>query len=740
MTRLRKAWWVLRYLGPRVVWLRLGVYGSKLTGHTRRVYASRPWDTLTLEKLSRPGTPSDPETYAAYRNESSPRFLFPLGEPPQMPEAGSASSRQPPFEERLAALREMRCVHTFHAESDEPIDWYHNPFDGGRSDPNPLWCDLPLYLPSQSDPRMMWEAGRAAWALDWAMAAAKGDETAADGLWQWIDSWMDECPPYHGIQWWCGQESSVRLLAVLIGAWACGKLDGERWVKLLRLAWATGYRVAHHLNYAISQKNNHATSEALGLMLVGHLFPELRESKAWFARGREVMASELRRQCYADGSYLQHSMNYHRVMLEGAMLGVRMAELAEQPMDEDVYGILGRAAEFLYQMTDPHTGQTPNYGNNDGAHIFPLSECDFRDVRPAAQAAYYLAKRKRLLPPGPWDGELRWLMGHDVPVADDGPVPAESLVSRAYDDGGYYTLRDTAADTWLMTRCHRYRDRMGQSDMLHVDMWAGGINWLCDSGTYRYYIPGQEALERYFGSQAAHNVLQIDGLDSGEKVGRFLIFPWADATCHHRTTADGAGGYIEGLSRDNQGAPWRCAWKRGILALGDGLWVIVDDVIGRGEHSVRWWWHLCPGNHQFSATGKGPVQLELAPIADPSRKGMLAVAVTGAAHETTLISAADAAARTAAIAAGEEGIEAQGVVSPYYGHCSHIPVLQIDRAGSLPLRSVTVVNTRGAVEIVQTNAEHWTVRTPSQSIELTMSPITSETASPIILNRKKTTS
>lgn len=735
----RKAWWIIRYLGLRVVWLRLGVYIEKLTGRTRRVYASRPWDTLTLEKLCRPGLPSDSRSYATYRNESSPSFLFRLGEAPQTAEECDEATRQPAFSERLAALREMRCVYTFLEISPEPIDWYHNQFGGGRSDSKPLWCDVPLYLPDQGDPRTMWEPARAAWALDWATAAAKGFDGAADGLWEWIDSWMEACPPYHGIQWWCGQESSVRLLGILVGAWACGELNGDRWIKLLRLAWATGYRVEHHINYAISQKNNHAISEALGLMLVGHLFPELRESERWFTRGRQVMMEELRRQCYADGSYIQQSMNYHRVMLEGAMLGVRVAELAEQRMDDDIYEILGRAAEFLYQMSDPHTGRTPNYGNNDGAHIFPLSECDFLDVRPAVQAAYFVANRKRLLPPGPWDGELCWLMGPEVQAESSQAVAAKPLQSQAYDDGGYYTLRDSESDTWLMMRCHRYRDRMGQCDMLHVDLWAGGVNWLCDSGTYQYYIPGQLLLERYFGSQAAHNVLQIDGRDSGEKVGRFLIFPWANASCRHRILSDGAGGYIEGLSRDNQRAPWRCTWKRGILALGDGLWVIVDDVIGRGEHSVRWWWHLCPGNHQFLGSEEG-TQLELAPMKAPLSKGMLAVAVTGDAHEATLIPAEDAEARTAAIAAGEEGIEAQGVVSPYYGHRSFIPVLQVDRLGSLPLRSVTVVNTRGSVEIVQTNAENWTVRTPSQAINLTMSPISKENAAPIILDRIKTTS
>lgn len=738
MNKLRKAWWVVRHLGLRIVWLRLGVYLGKFTGRTRKVFASRSWESLTLERLCRADTPTDVASYAAYRVECGRSFLFPLGRPPEPVRMEGKLIRQPTFSKRLEGLREMRCVYTFLESSPEPIDWYRNPFVDGHSDPEPLWCDVPLYLPEQGDPRMMWESGRAAWALDWGKAAAHGTEDAADELWRWIDSWMEACPPYHGIQWWCGQESSVRLVAILVGAWACGEIDGERWMKLLRLAWATGYRVEHHINYAISQKNNHAISEALGLMLAGHLFPELKESKRWFKRGREVMIQELRRQCYADGSYLQHSMNYHRVMLEGAMLGLRVAELAGQPMDQDIYETLGRSAMFLYQMTDPHTGMAPNYGNNDGAHIFPLSECDFRDMRPAVQAAYFVATRKRLLESGPWDEELHWLMGSEAADRNNDQTRSDlRLDSQAFDVGGYYTLRDTAADTWLMTRCHRYHDRMGQCDMLHVDLWAGGVNWLRDSGTYQYYLPGQPNLERFFGSQAAHNVLQIDGKDSGQKIGRFLIFPWSNASCLHRRLSDGSGCYFEGISRDYQRSPSRSLWKRAIFCVGEGIWVVVDDVVGTGEHSVRWWWHLCSGNHELTNNEGECVQVSMKPEAGPVRKGMLAVSCGGEALKSTLISADESAARTAAIASGEGDVEAQGIVSTYYGHCFHTPVLEVGLKSRLPLRCVTALSVNGSVEVAQVSSGRWTVRTPHREIVLFMSELCRETDKPVILRKEE---
>ena len=49
-------------------------------------------------------------------------------------------------------------------------------------------------------------------------------------------------------------------------------------------------------------------------------------------------------------------------------------------------------------------------------------------------------------------------------------------------------------------RCHRYRDRVGHVDPLHVDLWAEGINLLRDCGSYAYFAPDEPDLEYYFKS------------------------------------------------------------------------------------------------------------------------------------------------------------------------------------------------------------------------------------------------
>ncbi|PYV43213.1 MAG: hypothetical protein DMG09_00935, partial [Acidobacteria bacterium] len=472
MSPFQKAYCVLRYQGPGFVATRLRIKLATMTGSLRRAFRTRPWDTMRLDDLVQPGVPTEPDGFAQYKWENQPPFFFDLGCPPVIPRSlrGLDAGRQPRFDERLRLLRKNRSVYFFRIPSPTPIDWRTNPIDGMTGRPGVTWCDLPDYLPEQGDLRTMWEPARAAWAIDLARAHAHGLAADAGELfWLWFDSFVPSSPPWEGLHWKCGQESSVRLIALALGFWSLARDPAtmpRRWVQFARLAWATGYRVAQHIHYAISQKNNHAISEAAGLLLVSHLFPEFHASPRWQALGRRVLAQELRRQIYDDGSYVQHSMNYERVMLHGAMIGLRLAELDGRPFDRDIYESIGRCGEFLFQMMDPNTGRVPNHGNNDGAYILPLSECDFTDFRPVVQTAYYLTHRERLLPAGPWDEDLLWLFGaepggrHDHDPAkgalsreerSPGAVVA-APESRAFDAGGYYTLR--RRESWAMIRCH----------------------------------------------------------------------------------------------------------------------------------------------------------------------------------------------------------------------------------------------------------------------------------------------
>jgi hypothetical protein len=676
LKKLRLGYYSMRYLGLRFLTLRVRILFESKLGMTQRRFEKRPWDSIDLKDIVKPGTPTEPAAYAEHKRGEARPFLFKLGSPPDITSHtwSGQSNRSLDLEERLALLEANRCIYFFTEPSPEPINWHVNPFQNHRSDPSKKWCDIPDYLPNQGDPRMMWEPSRAAWALDIMRGAGHGrdPEQSTDLFWQWVDSWMGANEPWQGFQWKCGQESSVRLVAILLGFYAVGdqKQDDARWQQMARLAWATGYRVVQHLHYAVSQKNNHAISEACALMLIAHLFPELKDSATWWKRGREVFVSELKRQTYADGSYCQQSTNYQRVMMQGAMMIVRLAELAEQPFERDIYDLLGQCAAFMHQLTDPTTGEVPQYGHNDGAWILPLDECGFWDFRPVVQSVWRLVHGVGVYPPGPWDEDSLWLFG----TAKDAPSDPEPQVSSRFDVGGYYTLRQD--ESWLMTRCHSYVDRVGHDDPLHIDLWYRGVNVLRDNGTFRYYQPGRPDLESYFSSIAAHSSIELDDKEPMQKFSRFQRFPFTKA----RVTSfseDALTCVFEGY----RGSPWKSGWKRSTIALGNGAWLIADELKGKGEHTATIRWQLADLDCEFDeATNTATLSVE------------------GQPYSVHVSSEADAQSTGVYRGVDEPG-RILGWASTIYGKKHPIPVLESAYRFKDGLRLFTVIGPGRAIQI-----------------------------------------
>jgi hypothetical protein len=675
MNQFKKIYWALRKMGPRVVGLRAGVALRCLLGTTRKQFAPRPWKSISLAEICLSGTPTESAEYTNFKREQSLPFFFPLGRPPQLPKwlMESPAQRQPEFAERLYLIAADRPVYCFQTPSPEPLDWNANPVLGTRCRGDQIWCDIPDFDPAQGDIRLMWDPARGAWAIDLARAYARGiSPDAAQLYWHWVDSWMSACPPWQGPHWKCGQESFVRFLAVMIGFWSLSDdprgTAPARWMQIARLAWVTGYRIEHHIDYAKSQKNNHALSEACGLMLIGHLFPEFRQAAEWFQKGRDIFSAELSRQMYSDGSYVQHSLNYHRVMLQTAVVAALVAKWHGQSLDGVVMQHITAAEEFLFQMLDPETGQVPLYGNNDGAWVLPMDECHFLDFRGAVQAAHFLATGRRRFSRGAWDEDLLWLFGQEALDA-----PQENLheqCSTAFQDGGYFTLRD--ANSWGLIRCHTYRDRPGQYDPLHFDLWHQGQNVLRDCGTYQYFPPEGRPMEDYFQLIRSHNTVEIDHCSPVERISRFLYFPWPRATLRW-FEAEGTGyRYFEGVSSDYDRRPWHVLHRRAIVGLDDDVWLIVDDLLGHGHHTATLRWHFSDVPISFDkSTQIAALKLE-----------------TG--DWCTWCGSERQWDRLEIICGQIEGTKIQGIASPYYGKRIAIPVMEGEITTNFPLRLLTI--------------------------------------------------
>jgi asparagine synthase (glutamine-hydrolysing) len=420
-----------------------------------------------------------------------------------------------------------------------------------------------------------------------------GDEQYAEMFWQIVEDWREKNPPQQGPNWKCGQEISLRVMAWCFGLYGflnAQATSGERVTRLVQMVAVSGYRIEANIGYALSQRNNHGISEATGLWTIGVLFPELEQAERWKERGRQILEELGANLIYEDGSFVQHSVNYHRLMLHDYIWSLRLGELHKQPFSEKLYQRIAMATTWLHQIQDALSEKVPNYGQNDGSLILPLSNCLYQDIRPVVQDAYHLCYGKRCFPDGPWDEELLWMAGPDA--LRSSVVPQERSDWQAQ-NGGYYVLRDTSG--FVFVRCATLHDRPGHADMLHVDLWWHGQNIALDAGTYSYNAPAP--WNNALAHTAVHNTVTVDHQDQMERLSKFFWSPWLHSRVHFcNRFQQKAFAYWEGEHDGYLRLKFPARHRRGIVNLGEGEWLVLDALESRGTHNYRLHW-LFPDIH-----------------------------------------------------------------------------------------------------------------------------------------------
>ncbi|MFX0195795.1 MAG: alginate lyase family protein [Candidatus Hodarchaeota archaeon] len=667
---------ILRFFGP-IPLLHWGIHQIKRrSGWLELQTPVKKWSSLSLADVVKNNNLTTSGNYKTYRSRLAANFFFPHGKLPQP--SLLAKIIGPSYCQRTIDMADACCKGEFIYFSDRygelgySPDWHLNPFSGAHTSQKKHWSRGTNFTQDIGDIKIIWEPSRFSWVYTLVRAyALSGDERYPRRYWELLESWLQANPPQAGYNWQSGQETALRAMAICFGFWAFldSAASSEKRVEMIPVVLSEhAKRVEVFIGHAIRQKNNHALSEACGLWTIGLLFPELKGALRWRHLGRRVLEQELERQVYSDGSYVQHSMNYHRVMLQVMTWAVQLGQLNGQPFARPILNNLKNAAHFLNAMMDQRTGQVPNYGANDGARVLPLDACDYTDFRPAVQIAVFAADGHCPLQAGPWDESLVWLFGMGTLSS---LRSCSTQISKCFDAGGYYTLR--SSESWCMTRCHTYQDRPSHCDPLHVDMWWRGINILRDSGTFSYYCPKDPEFCNYFSSIKAHNTIEIDDSAPMRAVSRFIQVPWPSGkTIRHQ------GDYWQGEHYGYARAPWHVIHRRSIEKGKDGNWRIIDQLLGKNHHKATLRWHLPWGQWCW--------------VEDERR---LTMSFDQGAVTIKLLSPESSTAKL--IIGHSYKPEPPAVESRYYGRAEPQCVLELSWETDLPTQTTTIIQFEGEI-------------------------------------------
>ncbi len=484
----------------------------------------------------------------------------------------------------------------FNAEKiniDRKYDWLTNPSNGFRYDISRHWTDIEDFSKEAGDIKYVWEKSRFSYLYTLIRYDKYFNVDNAELVFTEIESWIDANPINQGPNYKCSQEISIRTLNwifVLYYYKHADALTEDRFQKIMHVIYWQLIHVRTNINFSIKTvRNNHAITEVMMLYLGGMLFPFFPEANEWKKVGKAWFEEEIAYQIYEDGTFLQFSHNYHRVLVQLLTWAFYLAELNGDQFSEKTYEKGKKTLNYLYQCMDLNSGELPNYGANDGALFFKLNDLPYRDYRGALNALHFFFYRSHLFQQPEVQEDVAWYGSKLIGYNQSSPLVQKKLNS--FKNGGCFTMRDE--DSFTFVKCGSYKDRPSHADNLHVDIWYKGVNVLHDSGTYLYNTT--QELISYFSGSKGHNTVTLGDYDQMEKGPRFIWLKWSNAVfakLEEREDFFIFNGKIQAFKHVGK----NIFHNRKVIKMKDKAeWIVEDSVEHNTSLPIKQYWHLASG-------------------------------------------------------------------------------------------------------------------------------------------------
>lgn len=487
-------------------------------------------------------------------------------------------------------------------------NWITNPDTGHIYDISLHWTQISDFSADAGDIKYVWEKSRFAYLMDVIRYDYHFGQDCAAFVFREILSWIEHNPVNYGPNYRCSQEMSLRVLNWTFALYYyrdSKELTESVFFQIQNAIYHHLRHIRDNINFSrIAVRNNHALTETLCLYLCGLLYPALPGSEELKRLGKKWFEEEIAYQIYEDGTFLQFSMNYHRVAVQLLTWAITLSEKNNDRFAPVVYQRALKSLVFLRTCMNVVNGWLPNYGNNDGALFFRYNNAHFRDYHPQLDALASAIGLKLFL--GKTTEETGW---YGLKNASECLEIADG--THSFPIGGYYVIREPATLTFI--RCGNHHNRPLQADNLHVDIWYHGQDLLIDAGSYKYNTDEQTL--RYFSGSRSHNTVMLNDKDQMQKGIRFIWYFWTQRiSAIFRESEDDFefSGSITAFRQIKKGI----VHKRTIRKTRDKPeWIITDEVSGAPDNAtITQLWHLHPENAgmlTFCATDGDNSELKL---------------------------------------------------------------------------------------------------------------------------------
>lgn len=426
------------------------------------------------------------------------------------------------------------------------------------------------------DIKSIWEPARFTWTYTLVRAYSLSEnDSYVESFWREFEAFTDINLANLGPNWVSSQEVAIRLISFIFAYQVFRDSPATTPDRVRRLSTSISEhaaRIPPTLAYARAQNNNHLLTEAAGLITAAKALPDHPSASKWHRLGWEWFNQGVQSQISNSGTYVQHSINYHRLMLQVCLWVLSLGE----KFPEETAQKLAAGTEWFLSLVDPQTGRAPNLGHNDGALILPLFSCAYHDFRPVAQAASLAFLGVKPYSSGPWDEFAYWLRLPDREnnhLANTEEHP-DSFIMEEF-SGSHVVLHNNNNQSHAQFRVANFKSRPAHADQLHLDLHWRGHNIAQDAGTFLYNFP--PPWDNALAKTQVHNTVTLEDRDQMTRAGRFLWLDWAQARIVHQQVNEGGIGF-EIVAQHDGYRDLGVTHRRAVSSDRTGTWLIEDSL------------------------------------------------------------------------------------------------------------------------------------------------------------------
>jgi len=559
----------------------------------------RLWDGLSDRLPSRAPQPS-----AEPRFDALAPFVTGVGVSPEL--IARAVARRDPdtyacFTQHSDALEQGRLTLLGYDSSHvgNPPSWHRDPASGIEA-PRCHWSRIDhLDTARVGDHKLLWELNRHQYLLAPAFCwLVEPEPRRLDLIQSHLESWLDDNPPYRGVNWVSSLELAYR---GIVWCWLLWMLRAAPWKPGLRRRLtlsleAHARHIARYLSTYFSP-NTHLTGEALGLCYIGTVLAGSQRAHYWRAKGAAILEAAIKRQVYADGVYFEQSMQYHRYTTEIYLHYLLLARANGLGISDDTRRAVADLFAVLRAVASG-AGHVPLVGDDDGGLLLPLDRRAPDDVRALLLAGAVALQRPDISEAREASPSFAyWLCGIEQTQRFlAGAVVDPSWLDMYFMHGGLAVLRDGwhagAAVAVIDAGAHGALSAgHSHADALAMTMTLGAFELLIDRGTLTYTGPERNE----FRSTLSHNTLEIDATSSVSPGAAFKWLAGIPARAQGAVYSSSHFSSFFGLATGHVASGRPSIHCRRVLHQRAGAWVVHDRGVRQGARSGVLRWQLAPG-------------------------------------------------------------------------------------------------------------------------------------------------